>query len=175
ASVMAAQVWRDGRLRETGSFEPSRVARALSQPERRDRVREEIKGLGPSQEDCPCRENEYTLGRSERRMGKAAEAFLSPLEERRDDLRFFASLRMTISSREANPYCSSGAISARSSGKSGLATRRSASFRAPSSMPFTARRAARTASAPGGSFPVTFIPRNASSASLFCPRRSRAS
>ena len=32
-----------------------------------------LKGLAPSQENCPYRENESTLARSQRRMGTAAE------------------------------------------------------------------------------------------------------
>src|SRR5437870_5234282 len=48
---------------------PACLGRALSQCQRRDRVREETEGLAPSQEDCPYRENEFTLARFQRRMG----------------------------------------------------------------------------------------------------------
>ena len=59
-------------------------------------------------------------------------------------------------------------------GQKRFGSTRSASFRAPSSWPFTARIAARTASAPGGSSPVTRRSRNAANASLFRPRRRHA-
>jgi len=71
---MAAYVRRDGRLRETLPFEPACLGRALSQCERRDRVREETERLAPDQEDCPYRESESTMAGSQRRMGTAAKA-----------------------------------------------------------------------------------------------------
>ena len=41
------------------------VRRAISQCERRNRMRKKTKGLAPSQENCPNRENESTLARSQ--------------------------------------------------------------------------------------------------------------
>ena len=40
---------------EALSFEPARLARTLSQRERRNHVREEIEGLAPQQENCADR------------------------------------------------------------------------------------------------------------------------
>src|SRR6266480_6392765 len=62
---------------------------------------------------------------------------------------------------------SNGAISARSSGKRCCAPRLRASPRAPSSWPFTARIAARTAMAPGGPEPVARTLRNTASATCY--------
>jgi predicted GIY-YIG superfamily endonuclease len=46
-------------------FGPARLARALSQRERRDRLGEEAKGLAPQQENCAYRANEAPVARPE--------------------------------------------------------------------------------------------------------------
>ena len=78
------------------------------------------------------------------------------------------------------PHCfrstSNGAIRARSSGRRCSAPRLRASPRAPSSWPFTARIAARTAMAPGGPEPVARTLRNTASATCyFVPLKEKPS
>ena len=62
----------------------------------RDRMREEAEGLAAQQENCTYCANEPKLARSKCRLGTAAEVLRSPLGDGRNDLRFFASLRMTL-------------------------------------------------------------------------------